>query len=130
MDYNEFKERSGLEVTEEQYAIYEQVYLDGPGKAVGSCVGEFIAWIQQNKIAFKTLEKVIAPITSEYADLLKLYRWAQKNNETKAQEIVALEDELAGYRALFTEEEVRARIAERMAGKNLADAVSMMGVKA
>ena len=68
MDYHEFIEKSGWDVTEEEYEQYIlPTYMKGPSDIIGIEVTLFCQWLNDNGFTMKQL-KAIAPIMLYFDD--------------------------------------------------------------
>lgn len=90
MDYHEFIEKSGWEISREDYEqIIEPLYLKGPSDIVGIEVSLFCQWLKDNDFTLRQLRQ-IAAIAEAYDGAVSKVRGLQQKVRDLEAEVTVL----------------------------------------
>ena len=101
MDYHEFMDKSGWEVSLQDYEqIIEPLYLKGPSDIVGIEVSLFCQWLKDNDFTLKQL-KAFVPIIADFDEAVtKMQALQQKVRDLEAEVMLSRTNEEAVERRL------------------------------
>ncbi len=129
MDYHEFIEKSGWEVSREDYEqIIEPLYLKGPSGIVGIEVTLFCQWLKDNDFTIRQLRQ-IAAIAEAYDDAVsKVSGLQQKVRDLEAEVTVLglheqkLQERLDAVIEVVGDESLVERMVDDIATEDIIDA--------
>ncbi len=129
MDYHEFIEKSGWDVSREDYEqIIEPIYLKGPSDIVGIEVTLFCQWLKDNDFTIRQLRQIAAIAEAYDGAVSKLTGLQQKVRDLEAEVTVLglheqkLQERLDAVIEVVGDESLVERMVDDIATEDIIDA--------